>query len=391
MRDGKLTRLLAALVLGALLTLFAAACGSDGDSSSDSAQSTTGNETTSEKATTEAEGGNGSAELTKLTTPPTEWTKPPPLKSAPPKGKTLAWLQCDLPICETFTPYFEEATEALGWKLKVIPYKSVEPNSGLITAAAQNVDYIAITGIPAASMKQGLAAAKAADIPVIACSADDEADPSIGYYADCGNTKLFAQQGQQIGEWLAATAGEGADVAVVNLPEYAVLNAAASAFEESCGGCSTGKVDTTVGELAEGKLPTQLGAYLQSHSETDAVMITTSNLLTGLSTAQAEVGSSAELVGVSLDKEVLAALVKEEVAAWTAQPIKFQVYTAVDAAARLAAGETLSKEYQELISTFPTYVVDSPAAAEELQANGDDLWPGPEGFEEEFEELWQVR
>jgi hypothetical protein len=47
-------------------------------------------------------------------------------------------------------------------------------------------------------------------------------------------------------------------------------------------------------------------------------------------------------------------------------------------------------EPYEKAGNMPTWVVDTPEAAEELLENSEGPWNGPQGFEEKFKELWGV-
>ena len=60
----------------------------------------------------------------------------------------------------------------------------------------------------------------------------------------------------------------------------------------------------------------------------------------------------------------------------------------VDAALRLVDGGTVPDGYQQEMQALPTYIVDTPEAAEQLAPAYD--WEGPEGYQEQFKELWLV-
>jgi ribose transport system substrate-binding protein len=47
-----------------------------------------------------------------------------------------------------------------------------------------------------------------------------------------------------------------------------------------------------------------------------------------------------------------------------------------------------SAELQETVSVLPTWVVDSADSAEGLLPT--DGWPGPDGFQDSFRQLWGV-
>ena len=53
-----------------------------------------------------------------VTVPPTEINVSTPLDAPPAAGKTLFWLQCELPICEKIGGGVKAAAEAAGWDLQ---------------------------------------------------------------------------------------------------------------------------------------------------------------------------------------------------------------------------------------------------------------------------------
>jgi ABC-type sugar transport system substrate-binding protein len=153
---------LAALVLG----LGLAACGGGSSSSSSSSSSTGGGE----------EGGSAAAVPMPPTAPRKGIGVKTPLKGKPEAGKTVGWLQCNLPSCETFKGGFEKAATALGWQVHTFVYESGKPGPAMQQAINAGVDYIAITGQPPALFEPQLKEAKAAGIPII--SGNDTTPPN---------------------------------------------------------------------------------------------------------------------------------------------------------------------------------------------------------------------
>ena len=117
----------ARMSLPVLLALALVACG-------DSDDTTTGT-------------GDGSAAAAAapdpVTTPPTEINVTTPLAAPPAAGKTLFWLQCELPICEKIGGGVKAAAEAAGWNYESLVFKSADPGSGIEAAVQQSPDVIA--------------------------------------------------------------------------------------------------------------------------------------------------------------------------------------------------------------------------------------------------------
>jgi hypothetical protein len=73
--------------------------------------------------------------------------------------------------------------------------------------------------------------------------------------------------------------------------------------------------------------------------------------------------------------------------AWVAYPAVYEGWQMVDAALRLASGG-LPEGYQKELDALPSYIVDSPEAAEALAPSFD--YEGPAGYEDQFKKLWLV-
>ena len=160
--------------------------------------------------------------------PPTTIQIAQPLPKAPPKGKSVIFLQCPLPACERYDAGVQAAAAALGWSSKIEVFNNAQPGAGLQTAIAQHPDYIAITGIPPAAVKPQLATAAAAHIPVISCADPDPAAPGE-YAVQCGGT--LAADASDIGRWIINDSGGQANVVAVTIPQFPVLTTETSWFE----------------------------------------------------------------------------------------------------------------------------------------------------------------
>ena len=82
-------------------------------------------------------------------------------------------------------------------------------------------------------------------------------------------------------------------------------------------------------------------------------------------------------------------LSKGNYTAWNTQAQEMGGWLSMDAAARLS--ENLPLEPYEETGNLPTWIIDSPETANEILELPEGEWPGPEGFQGQFEELWQVK
>lgn len=326
------------------------------------------------------------------TSPPTEIAVADPLPKKPPTGKEMIWLQCEFPACARTPEGIKAGTKALGWKLRTITFKAADPAAGLQQAVNEKPDYIAITGIPTPLIKNELAAAAEAGIPVLSCGTTDL--PAEGEYAmQCGGS--LATAAEYLARWMINDSGGKANVAAVTITQYATLNTETDwmkkNFSELCPDCSYDQLDVTVEDAGSGGIPNKVVAFLQSHPDVNYVFVTLGDLAIGLPEALKGAGldDKVKIVGAVENAAVTQGVASGDFAAWTTEPLKYMGMVLVDGAARLSVGEELTSEYSEQTYTNPTYVVDSPEAANALKST-DHAWDGPEGFIDQFTQLWKV-
>ncbi len=380
----KLRQLVLPLFVLITSALVLAACGGG-----DSTNSTTGGG----GGSTESSGESKSAIVPEPpTTPPSEIAVTTPLKQAPPEGKKVTFLQCEFPVCEKYARGMTEATEALGWSLTKQVFKSAEPEKALQQAIAGGPDYIAITGTPAQLLKPQLAEAEAAGIEVLSCAAATPEKPGEEFAADCG--KSLSPPAEQARDWMINDSEGKANIVGVTIPLYPVLATQSAVFEgseltSSCPKCSYDQVEVTPEEVAAGAVPKKVIAHLQEHPDVNYVFLQFGDLATGLYAGLQGAGltDQVKITGVDGTPPIMQQI-GTEMAAWSAEGQTYSAWVMVDGMARLANGEELTPEYKEVISTNPAWMVTTEEAAEKYLT--DYVWPGPENFQGQFEELWQL-
>jgi ribose transport system substrate-binding protein len=368
---------LAVLVCSALLF---AACGSDSDDDSQAASS--------------GAGESASIVAAPPTTPVTELPITEKLGGPPPK-KSIAWLACELPTCqEMLSDGYKNAAAALGWDFQQINYKVSDPASAVQQALDANVDYIAITGIPTVAFPNQAKEAAERNIPIVSCFDVTAPDPETnGLYMQCADTYGYGLQAKQIADWMINDSNGKADVVMVNIEDYPILQAERKAieaeFKEKCPDCKFDLLPVTVDDVGGGKVPAKVAAYVQSHPNINYVELGFSDLGLGIPQAlkAAGVQDKVKITGVQANEAVLKEIVNGNIAAWTAQAQEFAGWLSLDALARLAKKMPLT-EYQNS-GQLPSWVVDSPEEAQKI-LDGPGEWPGPEGFQQKFKQLWGV-
>jgi len=328
-----------------------------------------------------------------LTTAPTKITNTIPLAQPPTSGKTFFWLQCELPICAKIGGGVEAATQAAGWNLKTLVFKSSDPGGGLTSALQQNPDVIGITGIPSAAIKPQLKAAADAGVPVVVCSPGPEEPSAETYAAICSQTT--GPDGENLAKWAIKDSGGDAHMVMVTIPSFPSLQTTVDGLDNTaakyCPGCSTGELDLTVDDLAGGQVASKLVAYLQTHPDTNYVVFNFGDLEIGVPEALKAAGfdKKVKLIGNGAGPQQFQGIIDGGMdAAWVAYPAVYEGWQLVDAALRLVDGGQVPDGYQKELASLPSYIVDSPEAAKALAPSFD--YEGPAGYQDQFKQLWLV-
>jgi ABC-type sugar transport system substrate-binding protein len=399
----RLAKWRAALGLALLVSCAAivlAACGGGGSSSSSSTSSGSGGEESStvssnEGGNEESGGGSVAGIAAPVTVPPTEIPITKPLKEKP-KPENVTWLACSLPVCQSaLSEGYHQAAGALGWPIKQINYETVKAAEAVQQALNENPDVIQITGVPVVVYETQAQEAIAKEIPIISGYDTTPAEPQKNglWYQYSNGINGSGAQGEEVARWIAADSEGKGSVVTVTISEYPILTAEIEGIEKVAAEAPEMSVDTiavTSEEVGEGKVPSKVVAYLQSHPETEYIEYTFSDLATGMKAALQGAGlTDITQTGGNASPAVVKEIADGDQTAWTMQPSLYGDWLAMDAAARIAQGMPLEKYQDE--GALPTYVVASPEAAEELLTKSKGEWAGPEGFEEKFEELWGVK
>lgn len=371
-------RQLSPLLVVAALAL--SACGSDDDDTTTTAAGTTG-------------GGGAAATAAAPTTPPDDIKLSTPLSKTPPKGKSVVWLQCELPTCERFTPGFEAATEALGWDLETVVFKAANPAEGMQQALNQKPDYVAMSGVPSAMMKAQLATAEKQGVEVFMGSTVEQAADSP-YATQVAGT--LEEDARNVASWAVADSGGKAHVLGVTVPLYPILGTVTDWLEKDlkgdCAGCSYRQLDVTVEDMAAGTVGSKIVAQLQSNPDVNYVLLTFNDLGTGVGEALKAAGLSdkVKIVGAAGDGSRFKQVTSGEHAAWSTSANHWDAFAMVDAMARRSVGDELDAEYLETVYARPTWVVDGSDASQAALEENDGDWLGPADTADQFKRLWKL-
>jgi ribose transport system substrate-binding protein len=228
------TRLQSMVLFGttAFVALFAAGCGSSSSTTSGGASSTASSATT-----TPAASGNPAIQaiLAKATAPISSWAgfqKP----FHAPTGKHIVAIECSaLGVgCVQAANAAEEAGAVLGWNVNVVNGQG-DPSvwsSAVQNAVAAKVDGIMLIAISPALIKQGVAQAKAAGIPVVATLVGPPADAAVVADPNSGGKAMAA--------YLASASGGKGDFLVLNDAEFVLTDIRNKAMVKDLGSFAAG-------------------------------------------------------------------------------------------------------------------------------------------------------
>lgn len=312
-----------------------------------------------------------------------------PLGQAPTSSRTVFWIAPNIEVIQAQTEGFEDATEALGWKLTTLLVDSADPQayaSAMKQAVTQKADFIVASGASADMYGDGLDAARAAGIPVIdEYSTDEPEGEANGIYANIGGTAYVQDEVGALADWVIADSGGKGTVAFVNIPDFPILKAAGEAVSdqmETCADCTLVPVDASVADLTGGGIPQLVISTLQSNPDVEYVYLSFGDLYSGLDSALEGAGLSGKVkvLTATLNPSQSALVASGEIAAGVPNPQRYASWVAVDAMLRLDQGMSIDQDEHTLLPVpiFTKDTVPSPPGE----------WAGPEGYEAQFAALW---
>jgi ribose transport system substrate-binding protein len=380
------------IALGASAALVLAACGG----SSDSGTTTTDAPTTAAPTDSETPIGGGRAEaaaiVAEFSSSPTSINIDTPLTATPEPGALVVGLSNGSPANQTLNFYLETGAEALGWTFDEI-VGAVDPETqqrAFQQALDMNPDYIHISGIPTATLAEGLQKAEAQGVVVI-CTACTDApvdglkDTSIAATAD------LQQWGTMIAAYVLVNTPEDTspNVEMVTNQLYPILYEYDKAFISSLSGWDANAVINEADFAGfpdwGTKVPGAVVSALQRNPAAQWVSFDLGDASTGVQAALSAAGLTDQvgIVGLTASAPNIQALKDGTDRAWTAYSLPIVGWRAIDAMARAAVGDPFVQ------APLPTQILTQENANSlVLDENGD--YVGVADFEAQFKALWGV-
>jgi ribose transport system substrate-binding protein len=383
----------------AVTAALAAGCGSSSSSSSSSAAAPTAATATSAETSTSAGtstsasagGGSGLSAATafvkKYSSAPTSLTNMQPLKSKPPTGKTLVFLQCSLAQCQDIDNNLKVAVKALGWNLKTIDFDSSQSSAlvaGLQTALNYHPVAVAMISDPYATWKQVIPAYQKAGVKIIPMTVG--AVPiSSTVPVNIGGPKFYSLLGQVMANWFIADSDGKGSAVFANAPEFQVFAELASGFnstiKKNCPACKISTVNQSISDIENSNVAPIVSAVQRDSSIKYVLTSDGANILPLPSALKTAGLSDVKIAGATPTIDNEAALLSGTESAWAAVSFTIAAWQVVDSAARSVEGMKIPEEDGGLSTQILTKSnVGKPSTD----------YIAPSNYQAQFEKLWKV-
>jgi ribose transport system substrate-binding protein len=384
------TATIGGVTAGLTAALLLSACGSSGASASAPTSPTSSPST--QATTTASSPGLAAAEKTvaKYSSPPTTLTVSQPLPSAPPKGKTVVFLQCEVQQCIDGGDGFRAAAAAIGWKVKTLAWKSTDPAT-LVSALQQALTLspkpyaVSLSGLPQAVWASEEAAYAKANVLMVPWSLGPVTTNKT-VIANILAPQDSELQGKLLADWFIADSQGKGKVLQQDVPQFPTIGEVGSGFRnevaKNCPGCSVTKLDVTGTQVATNGVTSAIVSALQRDPSIGYVASSDIALAPGLPAALKAAGlSKVKILGgaaTSIDEQN----VREGLDAAVMQnDLVYCGWLIMDALLRHEAGLSFPINDGGLPQQILTKATVPPAGANALV---------PAGYPNLFKKLWQV-
>ncbi|WP_322779016.1 substrate-binding domain-containing protein [Frankia sp. Cas4] len=370
------------LVLAA--ATFLAACGGTESAS-------TGSGTTASSGTSTPSGATDlaalSAVVAKYKQAPTTIPISTPLKQAPAKGKTFVFLQCDVAQCTQLSKAFAAATAAIGWDLKVIPYKSANPAT-LIAGMEQALQYnpvaVGLTGIPGIAWQSEVPAYEKAGVPIVVGHVGPQAITST-IIANIDDEQSVQTTAEVLADYFIVNSDGKGKILQFQVPDFPILGSFDQAFrakvQASCPGCSVTQLTGTISEVTSGGSTAAIVSALQRHPEVTWLVTDNGPWVDGLPAALAAAHLNVKIIGGGADVTNETDIKAGTVTAFTGVALNYSAWAMVDAVLRHLEGTPIPAS--EGLLPLQLFVKGENFAVSES-------YDEPADYAAQMEKLWHV-
>jgi ribose transport system substrate-binding protein len=381
------------ITAGVVVALGAAlgACGSSGSSPSPSGSTALAAATASSTATTGASSDVAAAQKTvaQAEQQPTRIAQTQALPTAPPKGKTFVWLQCDIPSCTNIGDGISAAMKAAGWKYQAINYQAANPAT--LTAAFKQAltlhpTVVAESGVPPqAGWSSVLPAYKAAGVPIIT----DALGPTrltATIIADVDGPSTFENFARiQAALFTVDSNGTGKGL-VERVDSFPILKSYSDALvkyiKADCPSCQLTSLQNSAADASANAIVPSIVSALKRNPSLNYVLPCDSEFLDALPSALTAAQLSAKILGESGDLADLGYVKSGKFGPETSDPQEEAGWTIADAAFNYAEGRPVPAADN---GPLPTWLLTPSETFPTTK-----LLDYPTNFAGQFEKLWHL-
>jgi ribose transport system substrate-binding protein len=277
-----------------------------------------------------------------------------PLRSVPPKGKTLIFLtQDNVPGVVKLGQGEQQAAAAIGWKFSEVNYDQSNPatlQSALSTALIKHPTVVSITGTdPSEIGASTLHAYAAAGIPIVDSTAAGVTVTKT-LLGDPGGPESYTASAQAAAAWFVADSGGTGKALVATVSGITILGVYASAFAAEVktlcpSSCSAKIVPVPVASAVGGQEPGLVVAALRSNPEYKYLFFDDGDFGIGINSALSSAGiTGVKIGGGDFQPQEAAALKAGTQSMWTGENLVDIGYTAVDVALRYVEGMPITQD-----------------------------------------------
>jgi ABC-type sugar transport system substrate-binding protein len=301
--------------------------------------------------------------------------------------------------CSLGAAAFTDAASALHWNATVITYNTATPGAAVQQAIDAGNKYIVMESIALSTITPQVQAAKRQGVKLFdyPYAGDSPGGTGNGLYGVAGGAEFGQNQGKTLANYIIADSRGSASVVDVTIPIYPIFNELSSGaqaeFQANCPGCSFNTLSISTDQLASGQAPSAIVGYLQSHPKVNYVMLSFADMFQGLPAAFKVAGLShqVKIVGSGGQTATMQSIKAGTSSAWVILPQDLDVWVTVDWMARLATGAPISSVSLAQGDNLPIFLVtNAEQATKALSLMTNSTWPGPSGFQSQFEQLWKV-
>ena len=316
-------------------------------------------------------------------------------------GTKVFYVQCGVAVCSEIAVGVEAAAAAAGWVYETSSHQDTPDTvaSAFDAAIAAQPDVILTSGNPREWFAPQLEELRASGIPVVAWSLPEAYEPGDGIDANLLTQDDYYFYGVLMADYAAATTTTGT-ILFVGLPVFPVLSIVQEGFNDeiakACPDCSVTISEVAITDLGT-NLPGQITSALQADPELDTIVYAFGGMLFGVPDALESAGLIDQAKAVSQaggplnfgfiaegKHQVAEVGIASELLGWRA----------IDAAARVLAGEgpgraetpegaIIDGRPDVLSGGLPLQILEQDSIADPTA-----LWPGVDGFQDQFQALW---